>query len=95
MHDFFAQAGAFIGTLLHMLIDAVYAFFSSFGGAFQGFADGLGGSLGINHSFTHIVVFVIGLLIAIKGIRNLARKSFISGIILLVIGVSILSWIVG
>jgi|GEM_PF-4954261 len=95
MNDFFSQAGTFVGHILKSVIDFFHQFIGSIGGAFHGFLSGLGGSLGVNHSITGIIVVVIGLILMVKGIGNLRRQRFIMGILALVIGISLLSWIIG
>ncbi|MGJ8517424.1 hypothetical protein [Carnimonas bestiolae] len=94
MHDFFAQVGAAIGAVLRTLIEWVNTFFSSFGDSFKGFAGGLGDELGIGHSLFSIVMAVIGIALFVKGIRRLMAKAFISGLIWLVIGLSLLGFII-
>ncbi|WP_442321378.1 hypothetical protein [Cernens ardua] len=95
MNDFFSQAGAFVGHILKSIIDFFHQFIGSIGGAFHGFLSGLGESLGINHSITGIIVVVIGIVLLIKGIGNLRRQRFISGILALVVSISLLGWIIG
>lgn len=95
MNDFFSQAGAFVGHILKSIIDFLHQFIGSIGGAFHGFLSGLGGSLGVNHSISGIIVVVIGIGLLVKGISNLRRQRFISAIFSLVIGISLLSWMIG
>lgn len=66
----------------------------SVAGGIGGFVDGLTRSLGISPSMFSLAILVIGLLLLINGVRALLRGGIIGGLIWLVLGLLVLSWLI-
>jgi len=91
VEGFFEQVGEALGTLLRWIIDSLYGLFAFIADAGHGFLDGLSGALGMDASLLSLAALVIGLLILASAVRAFLRGVFISGILLLLLGLWLLS----
>jgi phage-related protein len=94
MDGFFNWLGEAIGNVIRAVINGLHGIFGNLWEAIDGFVDGLTGSLGISDSLFSIAVLVIGVLLLINGIRSLIRGGIVGGIVWLLLGLLILSWLI-
>lgn len=91
VEGFFESMGEALGTLLRWIIDSLYGLFDMIGEAGRGFLNGLANALGMEASLVSLAALVIGLLILVSALRALLRRAFISGVLLLLLGLWLLS----
>lgn len=91
---FFEWLGEALGSAIRFIIDALGGAFALFTEAGADFIEGLSRALGMNPSFLGLVVLVIGLLLLFLAARSLLRRAFISGVLLALLGLWLLSWVV-
>ena len=94
MDGFFNWLGEAIGNVIRTVVNGLHAIFGNLWQAIDGFVDGLTGALGINDSIFSIAILVIGVLLLVSGIRSLIRGGIIGGIVWLLLGLVILSWLI-
>ncbi|ANF58275.1 hypothetical protein [Halotalea alkalilenta] len=94
MQDFFNALGRTIGNAIRFVVELLGGFFSGISDAARGFVHGLTGALGVSDSVASIVVLVIGLMLLYTGIRALLRRSLVAGVIWLLLGLLVLSWLI-
>lgn len=91
---FFEGLGEAIGGVIRFIIDLFAGFFIVIGRAGHDFLQGLSRSLGISPSFLSLVALGIGLLMLVAAGRAFYRKAIVSGVIWLVFGLWLISWLV-
>ncbi|ART61967.1 hypothetical protein [Kushneria marisflavi] len=91
---FFSWVGETLGNIIRAIVEFLASIFANLFGAMGGFIDGLTGSLGISPSVFSLVILVIGLLLLINGVRAMLRGGIIGGLIWLVLGLLVLSWLI-
>ncbi|MDX9875545.1 MAG: hypothetical protein RBS88_11585 [Spongiibacteraceae bacterium] len=91
---FFEGLGEIIGTVIRWIVDGLGWLFALFATAGSDFLDGLSRALGISPSFLGMIALVIGLLLLVAAVRALLRRAFISGVIWLLLGLWLLSWLI-
>lgn len=91
VEGFFENVGEALGTLLRWIIDTLYGLFAAIAEAGRGFLNGLAGALGMDASLISLAALVVGLLILVSAVRALLRRAFISGVLLLLLGLWLLS----
>ncbi|GHB30006.1 hypothetical protein [Salinicola rhizosphaerae] len=94
MDGFFNWLGEALGNVLRTIVDLLNGLFGNVWGAMDGFVDGLTGALGINNSIFSIGVLIVGVLLLINGVRALLRGGIVGGILWLLLGLLILSWLI-
>ncbi|WXL26553.1 hypothetical protein WG219_03485 [Ectopseudomonas mendocina] len=94
MDGFFETLGEAVGTFIRFIVENIGAVFSALGSIISSFITGLSNALGVTPSLLSIVVLVIGLWLLYLGIRAFMRKSFIAGIIWLLLGLWLLSGLI-
>ena len=92
-NGFFEGVGETIGGIIQALVTGLLSLSDGFLGAFEGFINGLAGSLGISPSFFSILILVIGLWVLWRGVRALLRGSLIGAVVWIVLGLLILAWL--
>lgn len=90
---FFNWLGESLGDAIRFIVDLLSGFFAGLGIAIYQFIEGLTGSLGTETSLFNLVLLVIGLVLLVKGIRSLLRRSIIGGTLWIVLGLLVLSWV--
>ncbi|SPJ33336.1 hypothetical protein [Kushneria phyllosphaerae] len=91
---FFSWVGETLGNIIRAIVEFLASIFANLFGAMDGFIDGLTSSLGISSSMFSLAILVIGLLLLINGVRALLRGGIIGGLIWLVLGLLVLSWLI-
>jgi hypothetical protein len=95
MHvDFFETLGQMLGSLIRFIVDSLDWLFSLLAVAGHNFIDGLAAALGMDRSILNIAALVLGLILLFAAFRALFRRSIISGIILLLLALWLLSFII-
>ena len=91
VEGFFESMGEALGTPLRWIIDGLYGLFEAIADAGRGFLNGLANALGMDASLLSLAALVVGLLILVSAVRALLRRAFISGVLLLLLGLWLLS----
>lgn len=94
MADFFNWLGNTLGDIIRFLVDGLVGFFADLGDSAQGFLRGLSDSLGIAPSLVNLLVLVFGLWLLWKGLRAFMRSAIFVGLVWLLLGVVVLSWLI-
>lgn len=92
--DFFGWLGLKIGQIIHFIVELFSGLFNTLSHASGDFVDGLSKSLGMDTSIISIITLIIGLLLLYSAVRAFMRASIIAGIIWLMLGLWLLSWVV-
>ncbi|MCQ4271336.1 hypothetical protein NA655_09910 [Pseudomonas kuykendallii] len=92
--DFFETLGQMLGSLIRFIVDSLDWLFSLFAVAGHNFVDGLAAALGMDRSILNIAALVLGLILLVGAFRAFFRRSIISGIILLLLALWLLSFII-
>ncbi|WP_313517363.1 hypothetical protein [Pseudomonas sp.] len=95
MHvDFFETLGQMLGSVIRFIVDGLDWLFSLFAVAGHNFVDGLAAALGMDRSILNIAALILGLVLLVGAFRAFFRRSIISGIILLLLALWLLSFII-
>lgn len=94
VEGFFDWLGQAFGTLIRFIVEALSGFFDVLGSAGRHFLDGLSRALGMQTSVLGLIALGIGLLFLIAALRAFVRRSFILGIIWLLLALWLLSLMV-
>ncbi|WP_120996790.1 hypothetical protein HKW98_15640 [Stutzerimonas urumqiensis] len=94
VEGFFEWLGAALGTVIRFIVDALGGFFGLLAAAGHNFLEGLSRTLGIDQSLISLAALVIGLLLLIAAVRAFFRRAIVSGLILLLLGLWLLSWLI-
>lgn len=94
MEEFFTWIGSTLGDAIRFVVDLLTGFFANIGDAARGFLDGLSGALGISPSLVSLAVLLVGLWLLWAGIRALMRRAILGALIWLLLGVTVLSWLI-
>ncbi|MFY0991460.1 hypothetical protein [Halomonas sp. C05BenzN] len=94
MADFFTWLGAALGDLIRFVVDLLTGFFANLGDSARGFLRGLSESLGIAPSLISLLVLVVGLWLLWKGLGALLRRALVVALVWLVLGATVLSWLI-
>jgi phage shock protein PspC (stress-responsive transcriptional regulator) len=94
VESFFEWLGQIIGSAIRFIIDALSGLFNLLSNAGSNFVEGLAQALGMDTSIVSIITLIIGLMLLWAAIRAFMNASIIMGIIWLLLGLWLLSWIV-
>ncbi|MBV6286563.1 hypothetical protein [Pseudomonas aegrilactucae] len=94
VEDFFGWLGNALGRLIHFIVEAFSGLFNLLANAGGDFIDGLARALGMDTSLISILMLIVGLLLLYSAVRAFMRASIIMGIIWLMLGLWVLSWVV-
>ncbi|NBF05547.1 hypothetical protein GV819_24945 [Pseudomonas sp. Fl5BN2] len=94
VESFFEWLGQAIGSVIRFIVDLLSGLFNTLTHAGGNFVDGLSRALGMDTSIISILTLIIGLMCLYSAIRAFMRASIIIGIIWLVLGLWLLSWII-
>ena len=94
VEGFFEWLGQALGAVIRFVVDALSGLFNLLANAGGNFIDGLARTLGMDTSLVSILMLVIGLLLLYSAVRAFMRASIIMGIIWLMLGLWVLSWVV-
>ncbi|MCH4563298.1 MULTISPECIES: hypothetical protein [Halomonas] len=94
MEDVFTWLGGALGDLIRFIVDLLRGFFANLGDSARSFLRGLSESLGIAPSLISLLVLIVGLWLLWKGLAAILRRAFVVALIWLVLGVTVLSWLI-
>ncbi|PAA30361.1 hypothetical protein [Pseudomonas fragi] len=94
VESFIGNLGLWLGTLVRFIVDTLNGLFGTITEAGSNFVDGMARALGMDTSIISIAVLIIGLLFLYNAVRAFIRASIIGGVIWLVLGLWLLSWII-
>lgn len=87
--------GEFFGALVRWIVDALNWLFGSLAGASAAFVEGFSRTLGIDSGILSIAAVIIGLFLLYRGVRAFIRRRIIAGIIWTLLGLWLLSALIG
>ncbi|NWA84191.1 MULTISPECIES: hypothetical protein [Pseudomonas] len=92
--DFFGWLGNTVGLIIHYIVEFFSGLFNMLSNAGGNFVEGMSRSLGMDTSIISIITLIIGLLFLYSAVRAFMRASIIIGVIWLMLGLWLLSWVV-
>jgi len=92
--SFFERLGEAVGAAIRFLVEGLGGLFGSITRAGAHFLEGLSRTLGINPTLTGFLALILGLLLLAAGVRALLRRAFVRGILWLLLGLWVLSWLI-
>ena len=93
VEGFFEWLGQILGTAIRFIVDALSGLFQLVSRASSHFVEGLSEALGMDTSIISIITLIVGLVLLWSAIRAFMNAAFIMGIIWLMLGLWLLSWI--
>jgi hypothetical protein len=94
VEGFFEWLGQALGSVIRFIVDALSGLFNLLSHAGSNFVDGLSRTLGMDTSIISIIALILGLMLLWSAIRAFMNASIIMGIIWLLLGLWLLSWII-
>ncbi|AMB87301.1 MFS transporter [Pseudomonas agarici] len=94
VENFFEWLGQILGSAIRFIVDGLSGLFNLLTHAGGNFVDGLARALGMETSLISILILIIGLMFLYSAVRAFMRASIIFGIIWLMLGLWLLSWII-
>ena len=94
VESFFEWLGQALGAVIRFIVDSLEWLFNIFTHAGGNFVEGLSRTLGMDASLISIAALIVELMLLYSAIRAFMRASIIMGIIWLVLGLWLLSWII-
>ncbi|MDY7572548.1 hypothetical protein [Pseudomonas sp. CCC4.1] len=94
VESFIGNLGLWLGTLVRFIVETLNGLFGTITEAGSNFVDGMARALGMDTSIISIAVLIIGLLFLYNAVRAFIRASIIGGVIWMVLGLWLLSWII-
>ena len=94
VESFVGNLGLWLGTFVRFIVESLNGLFNTITQACSNFIDGMARALGMDTSIVSIAVLVIGLLFLYNAVRAFMRASIIGGVIWLLLGLWVLSWII-
>lgn len=95
VNGFFESLGEAVGSVIRFIVEGLSGFLDVFGSAISSFIAGMSKALGVTPSLLSIVVLVVGLWLLYVAVRAFIRRSIIAGLIWLVLGLWLLSGLIG
>ena len=95
VNGFFESLGEAVGSVIRFIVEGLSGFLDVFGSAISSFITGMSKALGVTPSLLSIVVLVVGLWLLYVAVRAFIRRSIIAGLIWLVLGLWLLSGLIG
>ncbi|MGR3886932.1 hypothetical protein [Pseudomonas sp. 1152_12] len=92
--DFFGWLGNTIGLIIHYIVEFFSGLFNVLTNAGGNFVEGMSRALGMDTSIISIITLIVGLLFLYSAVRAFMRASIIAGVIWLMLGLWLLSWVV-
>lgn len=93
VESFFEWLGQALGSIIRFIVDGLSGVFNGLAHAGGNFVEGLSKALGMDTSLISVIALIIGLMMLYSAIRAFMRASIILGIIWLMLGLWLLSWI--
>lgn len=94
VESFFERLGQALGAVIRFIVDGLSGLFNILAHAGGNFVEGLSRTLGMDTSLISILALIIGLMLLYSAIRAFMRASIVFGIIYLILGLWLLSWII-
>ena len=94
VESFFEWLGQVLGSVIRFIVDGLNGLFSILARAGSNFVEGLSETLGMDPSIIGIIALIIGLMLLYSAIRAFMRGSIIMGIIWMLLGLWLFSWII-
>ncbi|WP_314918827.1 hypothetical protein [Pseudomonas helleri] len=94
VESFIGNLGLWLGTVVRWIVESLSGLFTMITQAGRNFIDGMARALGMDNSIVSIAVLVLGLLFLYNAVRAFMRASIIGGVIWLLLGLWVLSWII-
>ncbi|WP_207261468.1 hypothetical protein [Pseudomonas sp. GW101-3H06] len=94
VEGFFEWLGQVLGSIIRFIVDALSGLFELLSRASSNFVEGLAHTLGMDTSIVSIITLIIGLVLLWSAIRAFMNASIIMGLIWLMLGLWLLSWII-
>ena len=94
VESFIGNLGLWLGTLVRFIVETLNGLFGTITEAGSNFVDGMARALGMDTSIISIITLIVGLLFLYSAVRAFMRASIIVGIIWLMLGLWVLSWVV-
>ncbi|MCY1389525.1 hypothetical protein D9M71_43270 [compost metagenome] len=94
VESFFEWLGQVFGAVIRFFVEALSGLFDLLSNAGRHFIDGLSRTLGMDTSMISIVALVLGLMLLYWAIRAFMRASIIVGVIWLLLGLWVMSWVI-
>ncbi|MBC3365421.1 hypothetical protein [Pseudomonas sp. SWRI154] len=94
VESFFEWLGQALGSVIRFIVDLLSGLFNTLANAGGNFVDGLSRTLGMDTSIISIIALILGLMLLYSAIRAFMRASIVMGIIWLILGLWLLSWII-
>ena len=94
VESFIGNLGLWLGTLVRFIVETLNGLFGTITEAGSNFVDGLAQTLGMDTSIISIIALIVGLMLLWSAIRAFMNASIIAGIIWLLLGLWLLSWII-
>ena len=94
VESFFEWLGQALGSVIRFIVEILSGLFNTLTHAGGNFVEGLSQALGMDTSVISIISLVVGLLLLYSAIRAFMRVSIIAGVIWLVLGLWVLSWVI-
>ena len=94
VEGFFEWLGQALGSVIRFIVDALSGLFQLVSRASSNFVEGLSSALGMDTSIVSIITLILGLILLWTAIRAFLNASFIMGVIWLMLGLWLLSWII-
>lgn len=93
--SFFGSVGAVIGEVIRAIVSGIRYLFSGFGSAIGDFFSGLAGALGMSTSIFNFVLLLLGLWLLWAAVKAFMHRSIVSGLFWLLLGMLLLSGLIG
>ncbi|WAH58191.1 hypothetical protein LZ023_00950 [Pseudomonas silvicola] len=91
---FFEWLGQALGAIIRFVVDSLSWLFNLLAHAGGNFVEGLSRTLGMDTSLISIIALVIGLMFLYSALGAFMRASIFLGVIWLILGLWLLSWII-
>ena len=94
VESFIGNLGLWLGTLVRFIVETLSGLFGAITEAGGNFIDGMARALGMDTSIISILVLIAGLLFLYNAVRAFRRASIFGGVIWMLLGLWVLSWII-
>lgn len=94
VEGFFESLGQMFGAIIRFIVEGLSGIFSGLSNAGGNFIEGLSHTLGMQASIISIALLVIGLLFLYNAVRAFMRASIVGGVIWMLLGLWVMSWII-
>ncbi|KPG95059.1 MFS transporter [Pseudomonas sp. RIT-PI-q] len=94
VESFFEWLGQALGSVIRFIVDGLSGLFNLLSHAGSNFVEGMSRALGMDTSIINIIALILGLMLLWSAIRAFMNASIIMGIIWLLLGLWLLSWII-